>query len=89
MRRPVGRQDNLLNAFPELCTDGLLGPSQDLVNIYSRENFFRRYLGFAVPFASQEELDSLSGTAEFEQMAEYPYNGSVKKIGDYIVVKLG
>ena len=85
----IGRQDNLLYPFPELETDGLLGPSQDLVNIYSRENFFRRYLGFDVPFAGQEELDALSKTAEFEQMAEYPYNGSVKKIGDYIVVKLG
>ena len=59
------------------------------MNIYSRENFFRRYLGFDVPFASQEELDVLSKTAEYEQMAEYPYYGSVKKIGDYIVVKLG
>ena len=85
----IGRQDNLLYPFPELGTDGLLGPSQDLVNIYSRENFFRRYLGFDVPFAGQEELDALSKTAEFEQMAEYPYNGSIKKIGDYIVVKLG
>ena len=85
----IGQQDNLLYPFPELSTDGLLGPSQDLVNIYSRENFFRRYLGFAVPFASQEELDALSKTAEFEQMAEYPYKGSVQKIGDYIVVKLG
>ena len=85
----IGRQDNLLYPFPELETDGLLGPSQDLVNIYSRENFFRRYLGFDVPFAGQEELDALSKTAEFEQMAEYPYNGSVKKIGDCIVVKLG
>lgn len=85
----IGQQDNLLYSFPELGTDGLLGPSQDLVNIYSRENFFRRYLGFDVPFASQEELDALSKTAEFEQMAEYPYYGSVRKIGDYIVVKLG
>lgn len=85
----IGQQDNLLYSFPELSTDGLLGPAQDLVNIYSRENFFRRYLGFAIPFATQEEMDALSNTAEFEQMAEYPYKGSVQKIRDYIVVKLG
>lgn len=85
----IGQQDNLLYPFPEMNTDGLLGPSQDLVNIYSRESFFRKYLGFAVPFASQEEAEALSKTAEFEQMAEYPYNGSLRKIGDYIVVKLG
>ena len=85
----IGQQDNLLYPFPELGTGGLLGPARDLVNIYSRENFFRRYLGFNVPFASQEEADTLSKTAEFEQMNEYPYYGSVQKIGDYIVVKLG
>ena len=85
----IGQQDNLLYPFPELSTEGLLGPSQDLVNIYSRENFFRRYLGFSVPFASQEELDALRKTAQFAQMAEYPYQGSVQKIGEYVVVKLG
>lgn len=85
----IGQQDNLLYPFPELGTDGLLGPSRDLVNIYSKENFFRRYLGFDVPFASQEEMEALCETTEFEQMAEYPYYGSVKEIGDYIVVKLG
>lgn len=85
----IGQQDNLLYPFPEMSTEGLLGPSQDLVNIYSRESFFRRYLGFDVSFASQEEAEALSRTAEFEQMAEYPYNGSLRKIGDYIVVKLG
>lgn len=85
----IGQQDNLLYPFPEMNTEGLLGPAQDLVNIYSRENFFRRYLGFAIPFASQEETDALRDTAEFEQMAEYPYKGSVQKIGEYIVVKLG
>ena len=38
---------------------------------------------------SEEELEAISATPEFEQMAEYPYYGSVKMIGDYIVVKLG
>jgi hypothetical protein len=85
----IGQQDNLLYGFSELDTNMLLGPSGDLVNIYSRENFFKEYLGFEIPFADDEELEEISQSREFEEMAEYPYYGSVKKIGDFIVVKLG
>ena len=85
----IGRQDNLLHTFPELDTELMLGPARDLVNIYSRENFIKYYLGFDISFASEEELDELSADARVEAMAEYPYYGSVLKIDDYIVVKLG
>lgn len=85
----IGRQDNLLYQAPELDTSLLLGPSADLINIYSRENLFRQYLGFNIEFADEEELETISALPEFQEMAEYPYYGSVKKIGDYIVVKLG
>jgi len=85
----IGRQDNLLHTFPELDTELMLGPARDLVNIYSRENFIKYYLGFDIPFATEQELDELSADARVEAMAEYPYYGSVLKIDDYIVVKLG
>lgn len=85
----IGKQDNLLHQFPELDTELLLGPSRDLVNIYSRENFIKYYLGFDIPFATEEELAALSGDARIQEMAEYPYDGSVKKIENYMVVKLG
>lgn len=85
----IGSQDNLLYYAPELDTHMLLGPSYDLINIYSRESLFRQYLGFDLPFATAEEAERISAMPEFEQMAEYPYNGSVKKIENYIVVKLG
>lgn len=85
----IGVQDNLLYKAEELDTELLLGPSVDLINIYSRESFFREYLGFDIPFASAEELERIQGTAEFQAMAEYPYYGSVRRIGDCIVVKLG
>ena len=85
----IGKQDNLLHQFPELDTELLLGPSRDLVNIYSRENFIKYYLGFDIPFATEEELAALSGDARIQEMAEYPYYGSVKKIENYMVVKLG
>lgn len=85
----IGQQDNLLYYAPELDTSLLLGPSHDLINIYSRENLFRHYLGFDVAFADEEEMEKISAMPEFEQMAEYPYYGSIEKIDNYIVVKLG
>ena len=85
----IGRQDNLLHEFPELDTELLQGPGRDLVNIYSRENFLRYYLGFELPFASGEETERLAQDPRVLAMAEYPYDGSVRKIDDFIVVRLG
>ena len=85
----IGRQDNLLHTFPQLDTELLTGPAPDLVNSYSRENFVKNYLGFDIAFASEESLEKLQNDERVQQMAEYPYYGSVKKIDDYIVVKLG
>ena len=85
----IGRQDNLLHSFPELDTELLQGPDRDLVNIYSRENFLRYYLGFDIPFASEEETEKLAEDPRVLAMAEYPYYGSVQKIDDFIVVRLG
>lgn len=85
----IGHQDNLLHTFPELDTDLLMGPAPDLVNSYSRENFIKRFLGFDIPFASEEELAKLNEDERVQAMAEYPYYGSVQKIDDYMVVKLG
>ena len=46
-------------------------------------------MGFDVAFADEEEMEKISAMPEFEQMAEYPYYGSIEKIDNYIVVKLG
>ena len=85
----IGKQDNLLHSFPQLDTELLLGPARDLVNIYSRENFIKYYLGFDIPFATEAELSALQEDARVQAMAEYPYYGSVIKVDDFIVVKLG
>ncbi|MGI5977760.1 MAG: glucosyltransferase domain-containing protein [Candidatus Limivicinus sp.] len=85
----IGVQDNNLYTFPELDTGYIMGPGRELVNIYSRENFLRRYLGTDIPLATEEELEYIEGLDEFQDMAEYPYYGSVKKIDDFIVVRLG
>ncbi len=85
----IGKQDNLLHSFPQLDTELLMGPNKELVNIYSRENFIKYYLGFDIPFVSEEKTAALSGDARVAAMAEYPYYGSVQEIDGCIVVKLG
>lgn len=85
----LGYQDNLLYIPEELDTGLMMGPTHDLINVYSRENFFRYYLGFDIPFADDEELEKLETDSRVAAMSEYPYYGSVQKIDDYIVVKLG
>lgn len=85
----IGYQDNLMFIPEELDTELLMGPAHDLVNVYSRKNFFRYYLSFDIPFAGGDELERLSADERVRDMSEYPYYGSVRKIDDYIVVKLG
>lgn len=85
----IGHQDNKLTQYPEIDLGYLMGPGQDLINIYSRENFLRRYMGSDIPLASEAELHTIEDSEDYLAMAEYPYYGSVKKIGDFMVVKLG
>ena len=85
----IGRQDNLVHDFPELSTEEFLGVSHDLINVYSRENFLRFYLGFELPFASEEETERLAEDPRVLAMAEYPYDGSVPRVDDFIVIRLG
>ncbi len=85
----VGRQENLLHRFPELDTELFMGVNRDLVNIYSRENLIRFYLGLDIPFADEQLLESLEKDPRVQEMAEYPYSGSVRRIDDAIVVRLG
>ena len=85
----VGRQENLLHRFPELDTELFMGVNRELVNIYSRENLLRFYLGQDLPFAEEAAAQALENDPRVLAVAEYPYDGSVRKIDDVIVVKLG
>ena len=77
--------------FPteELDTTGLMGPNEDLLNIYTRDRFLQLYLGLDLPFATEEEKWQIQKDERFQSMPEYPYYGSVQRIDDMIVVKLG
>lgn len=67
------------------CLTGVTGFKPDS---YSKERFLQYYLGFTVPFASEEEQAAIATSPEFEEMAVYPYYGSMRKIGDVMVIKL-
>ena len=56
---------------------------------YSNQEFVKYYIGVDIPFASAEEIAAIEASEEFQQMACYPYHGSVETIDGIIVVKLG
>lgn len=85
----VGYQDNALTSFPEIDTGYITGVNSELINIYSRESFLRRYLGTDIALANKYTVSRLAATEEFAAMAEYPYYGSVRMIDGCAVVKLG
>ena len=84
-----GCREILLYTPEELDTELLMGVPRNLINIYSRERFFELYLGVDIPFANEAEIEEIERDARFAEMAEYPYYGSVARIDDHIVVKLG
>ena len=85
----VGRQENLLHSFPEMETELFMGVNPELVNIYSRENLIRYYLGLDIPFADEAALEQLETDPRVLEMAEYPYDGSIRRIDNMLVVRLG
>lgn len=72
--------------FPFL--EGLAGVKGFLPDSYSWEKFLEYYLGFPIPTPTEEELDAIRHSPEYEEMPNYPYYGSLRLIGDTIVVKL-
>ena len=85
----VGRGGAALYTVPEIDTGNLTGPEPELVNVYTKEALIRQYLGFDVPFATLEEKVELSKLDEVKLMPEYPYQGSIRRVGEYLVVMLG
>ncbi len=84
----VGNGDQQGLEMEELDAEGLMGPSKNLIDIYTRELFMQRYLGFDVSFATTAERRALQKDERVQAMPCYPYYGSVQVIDDYIVVRL-
>lgn len=75
--------------FEEMEDLELIGKAEDLVNVYTREDLVRRYVGFDVPFADSGEKAALSQDPRVREMPVYPYYGSVRMIDGYLVIRLG
>lgn len=85
----VGKGSELLYQADAIDTGDLLGPNDDLVNIYTRDFLLRHYLGFDADFLSRDEAWLLSLDPRVATMPVYPYPGSIRKIDGVIVVKFG
>ena len=60
------------------------------VNIYSKKQYMKYYLGNDFDFLSHEEIEeNILPLPEYQEMAIYPYDGSVKRVNGYIIIKLG
>lgn len=80
----VGDAPALVYDIDRHFTDSPLSlPSLELGSTDYAQLILSRYLGCDIPFVSDGELAQL----ETDDMPVYPYDGSVKKIGDVIVVK--
>ena len=63
-------------------------PGNNITKPIQAENVFKYYLGSELPFADEQTVAEIRESGEYALMPIYPYEGSVKKIGDTIVVKL-
>ena len=67
----------------------LILPSLELGSVDYAELIVSQYLGCDIPFASEEELRQLEADGAADTMPVYPFDGSVEKRGDLIVVRFG
>ena len=59
----------------------------EMITAYSKENFIKNYIGVDFNYATEEEINNLKTKNEVQEMELYPYDNSIKKIDDIIVVK--
>ena len=82
-------EKNLVYHAGEIDTSDIVGLMEGLLNIYSRYDFIKYYVGYDYKPIDWDGWGALDKMDEVNQMPLYPYDGSVKKFGDYMVVHLG
>ena len=82
-------EKNLVYHADEIDTSDMVGLMEGLLNIYSRYDFIKYYVGYDYKPIDWEKWGELDKMDEVKKMPVYPYEGSVKKFGDYMVVHLG
>ena len=84
----TGEAHNLIHQS-EIDTSDIVGIMEGLINVYSQSDFIQYYIGFTPAPINWDEWSRSGGNELIESMPEYPYEGSVQKVGDFVVVKLG
>lgn len=85
----VGEADATIYKTDSIPDHYITGMYPTLVNVYSRMDFLRFYVGYDVKYANRQERLDISLTEEYSAMPSYPDAGCIARIGDYLVVKLG
>lgn len=85
----TGDANELVYHADEIDTSDIVGIMEGLLNIYSRSDFLRYYIGYDYNPVDWDAWGALDAMGEVEKMPVFPYDGSVKKFGDFMVVKLG
>ena len=78
-----------MHSADEIDTSDLVGVMEGLVNVYSRADFIKYYTGFDMPEFDWALWDASGAGDCVDDMPIYPYDGSVKKVDNFIIVKLG
>lgn len=84
----IGDADLTVSKPDNIPDHGLMGFYPTLLNVYSRDEFIRYYIGFDVSFATWPEKSMICETDEYKDMPSYPNIGSIQRIDDFMVVKL-
>lgn len=85
----IGRvKDPLLNnAWQEVPGYGGNATSEYLVSAYSWYRWIEYYMGYELPMASDDKIEQLRNSEEVQQMPCWPNAGSIKVMGDTVVIK--
>ena len=60
---------------------------KDLTSSYSWRSWLKAYIGYSIPYAYEDEIEVIKQTEEYDEMEYWPNEGSIKVIGDYVVIK--
>lgn len=85
----IGSIDDPLmyNPWQDVAIYGGNNASYELINKYSRNWWVQYSFGYAIPQASEEKTQQLAELQEVKAMPCWPDEGSVKVVGDTVVIK--
>lgn len=81
-------EDPLLGCYWEYELDyGGIEYTDSLLRRYSWSDWIHNYYGYEIPVADEDQVAELRATAEVKRMPCWPNQGSIKVIGDTVVIK--